>query len=101
MNEVKVNKSNKSITFINNGISFSQFGVADEILDLVTNLQECYCNRTDCSGRIKDSKKYDSLQQRIDKAIEYIPTIRRTPSYEMNIALDNLEEILQGSDEND
>ena len=38
--EIKVNKSNKSITFINNGIAFSQFGVADEILDLITNLQE-------------------------------------------------------------
>lgn len=29
-------------------------------------LKECYCNRTDCSGRIKDSKKYDSVaQQRV------------------------------------
>jgi hypothetical protein len=35
-------------------------------------LKKCYCNRTDCSGRIKDSKKYDSLQDRIDKAIKYI-----------------------------
>ena len=26
-------------------------------------LEECYCNRTDCGGRIKDSKKYDSLVQ--------------------------------------
>lgn len=39
-NEIKVNKVNKSITFINNGIAFSQFGIADEILDLITNLQE-------------------------------------------------------------
>lgn len=70
--EIKVNKANKSITFINNGIAFSQFGVADEILDLITNLQEenrilketnVYCNRTDCSGRIKDSRKYDSVYQ--------------------------------------
>lgn len=38
--EIKVNKSNKSITFTNNGIAFSQFGVADEILDLIINLQE-------------------------------------------------------------
>lgn len=38
--EIKINKNNKSITFINNGIGFSQFfGVADEILDLITNLQ--------------------------------------------------------------
>lgn len=38
-----------------------------------------YCNRTDCIGRIKDSRKYDSVYQekedyksRIDKASEYI-----------------------------
>ena len=37
--EIKINKSNKSLTFINNGIAFSQFGIADEILDLITNLQ--------------------------------------------------------------
>jgi hypothetical protein len=37
--EIKINKNNKSILFINNGIAFSQFGVADEILDLITNLQ--------------------------------------------------------------
>lgn len=38
--EIKINKFNKSITFINNGIAFSQFGIADEILDLITNLQQ-------------------------------------------------------------
>lgn len=38
--EIKINKTNKSITFINNGIAFSQFGIADEILDLITNLQQ-------------------------------------------------------------
>ena len=30
---------------------------------LKKQLENCYCNRTDCSGRIKDSKKYDSLIQ--------------------------------------
>lgn len=38
--EIKINISNGSISFINNGIGFSQFGVAREILDLITNLQE-------------------------------------------------------------
>lgn len=37
--EIKINKANRSITFVNNGIAFSQFGIADEILDLITNLQ--------------------------------------------------------------
>ena len=31
--------------------------------ELKKQLENCYCNRTDCSGRIKDSKKYDSLVQ--------------------------------------
>lgn len=29
----------------------------------VSNVMDCYCERTDCSGRIKDNKKYDSLVQ--------------------------------------
>lgn len=29
----------------------------------VSNVMDCYCERTDCSGRIKNSKKYDSLVQ--------------------------------------
>lgn len=39
-NEIKINKANKSITFINNGIAYSQFGIANEILDLITNLRQ-------------------------------------------------------------
>ena len=34
--------------------------------ELKKQLENCYCNRTDCSARIKDSKKYDSLVQRIE-----------------------------------
>lgn len=40
-----------------------------------------YCNRTDCIGRIKDSRKYDSVYQekedyksRCEKAVKYIDT---------------------------
>lgn len=32
----------------------------------VSNVMDCYCERTDCSGRIKDSKKYDSLVQKVE-----------------------------------
>ena len=39
-------------------------------------LENCYCNRTDWSSRIKDSKKYDSLVQKVEKQqkkfIEYL-----------------------------
>ena len=32
----------------------------------VSNMMECYCERTDCFGRIKDSKVYDSLVQKVE-----------------------------------
>ena len=35
--------------------------------ELKKQFKYCYCNRTDCSGRIKDSKKYDSLVQKLEK----------------------------------
>lgn len=33
---------------------------------LKKQLENCYCNRTDCSGRIKDNKQYDSLMQKVE-----------------------------------
>ena len=38
----------------------------EENQELKKQLENCYCNRTDCSSRIKDSKKYDSLVQKIE-----------------------------------
>lgn len=32
----------------------------------VSNVMDCYCERTDCSGRIKDSKVYDILLQKVE-----------------------------------
>ena len=44
--------------------------------ELKKQLENCYCNRTDCSSRIKDSKQYDSLVQKIENQqkefIEYL-----------------------------
>ena len=34
--------------------------------ELKNQLENCYCNRTDCSSRIKNSKKYDSLVQKVE-----------------------------------
>ena len=43
---------------------------------LKKQLENCYCNRTDCSGRIKDNKQYDSLMQKVEsqqkKFIEWL-----------------------------
>ncbi len=55
-------------------IDYSLEEYMQEILDYIDYLEKenqelkkqvknCYCNRTDCSSRIKDSKKYDSLVQ--------------------------------------
>ncbi len=38
----------------------------EEIRQLKKQFENCYCNRTDCSGRIKDSKVYDSLVQKVE-----------------------------------
>lgn len=37
--------------------------VKKENAELKKQIEYCYCNRTDCSSRIKNSKKYDSLVQ--------------------------------------
>ena len=51
-------------------------GLEKENQELKKQLEECYCNRTDCSSRIKDSKQYDSLVQKTEKQqkefIEYL-----------------------------
>ena len=43
---------------------------------LKKQLENCYCNRTDCSGRIKDNKQYVSLMQKVESQkkefIEYL-----------------------------
>ena len=39
------------------------FDLLKENQKLKKQLENSYCNRTDCAGRIKDSKKYDSLVQ--------------------------------------
>lgn len=40
--------------------------IEEENKQLKKQLENCYCNRTDCSSRIKDSKKYDSLVQKVE-----------------------------------
>ena len=60
--------------------------------------ENCYCNRTDCSGRIKDNKQYDSLMQKVEsqqkKFIEYLEDyIEVLKSQQENVnGLDILEE---------
>ena len=46
--------------------------IEQENQELKKQLENCYCNRTDCSSRIKDSKKYDSLVQVEKQQKEFI-----------------------------
>lgn len=109
--EIKINKTNKSITFINNGIAFSQFGIADEILDLITNLQQEnqrlkeLCDKyeeehntafklwTMKMEEMPDYKEKMNYKSGIDKAIEYITTFKNE-NERLNNIIDELEEYL-------
>lgn len=69
--------------------------VNDENLELKKQLENCYCNRTDCSGRIKDSKVYDSLVQKVEtqqkEFINYLEDeIKRINPKELDIGELNL-----------
>lgn len=59
-----------------NGVLKDKVKLQQDNKKLNKQLENCYCNRTDCSARIKDSKKYDSLVQRIENQqkefIEYL-----------------------------
>lgn len=88
--------------------------LAHRYSELEKQLEDCYCNRTDCSGRIKDSKVYDSLVQKVETQqkvfIKYLEdeiskqkndifanalTSEDIDLYIMKIKLQELEEILQ------
>lgn len=56
---VELNKNNEML------MSYNQT-LLKENQELKKQLENCYCNRTDCSGRIKDSKVYDSLVQKVE-----------------------------------
>ena len=87
--EIKINKANKSITFINNGIAFSQFGIADEILDLITNLQQSLKDMTDIN--LENEKELTNLQQ-IEQEHKKINGELREENSKLEIALQNIQE---------
>lgn len=87
--------------------------VNDENLELKKQLENCYCNRTDCSGRIKDSKVYDSLVQKVEtqqkEFIEWLEAMSRMyendykdidTAEHYNCVLNQYKEIIGVSDEN-
>lgn len=84
-----------------------------ELLKENKKLKECYCNRTDCSGRIKNSRKYDSLYQKYNKQLDNWNKLKEyigiewysydNDSVEFEVAKDILNKMqeLQGSDNNE
>lgn len=70
-------------------------------------IQHCYCSRTDCGGRIKDNKKYNSIYQekecyksKCETAIRRISLLKMNDiTIETNRALDLILNSLVGSDE--
>nr|DAH93486.1 MAG TPA: hypothetical protein [Caudoviricetes sp.] len=59
--------------------------LAHRYSELEKQLEDCYCNRTDCSGRIKDSKVYDSLVQKVEtqqrEFINYLESWKENEEY--------------------
>lgn len=45
------------------------------VLEEIERLNKCYCERTDCSGRIKNSKKYESMQEEIERLNNIISSL--------------------------
>lgn len=83
--EAKLNLVNQTLTSLQSAF----------LMQYIINLESCYCNRSDCSGRIKDSKKYDSVQEKIDKALGHIAAC----GYELSKdECMYLKKILQGDD---
>ena len=75
------------------------YEIEESYKEEINKLKQCYCNRTDCGARIKDSKKYDSLQQRIDKAIDIIEEVLFIGVKDYRSQLEIIEDILKGSEE--
>lgn len=47
--------------------------ISKEYEEEIERLNKCYCNRSDCAGRLNQKNEvYDSVVQRNEKAIEYI-----------------------------
>lgn len=61
--ELKLELSGYRQAILNNK---EMLGLKEQNEKLKKQLENCYCNRTDCSGRIKDSKVYDSLVQKVE-----------------------------------
>lgn len=86
----------------------------NKLLRVYEQLKKCYCDRSDCSGRIINSRKYDSIQQNFDKQLnnwnklkEYLHNVDVVIDYSENYdgrfinydeLVNKMQELEKGSD---
>ena len=58
-----------------------------ESTEEIERLNKCYCERTDCSGRIKNSKKYESMQEEIERLNNLLKETSQTLSEQTTKAI--------------
>ena len=86
--KIDINKFNKSITFQNRGIGFTQIGVAGEILNLIDDLQQ---ENNQLKGNWNELKKWLEENESFD---DYCNETTFTS------VLEKIQELEQGSDNN-
>lgn len=71
-----------------------------EVQQEIERLNKCYCNRSDCAGRLNQKNEvYDSVVQRNEKAIEYLEAVNKS-NQKMFVLVEKqyLLDILKGED---
>ena len=97
--KIKINKLDGSITFINNGISFSQFGIAKEILDLITNLQQKVEQlEKELQTTANNCKQLENIRKEIKEYIEKNVACFKNGDMLVELNVDDLLNILNKGD---
>lgn len=94
--ELKLELSGYRQAILNNK---EMLGLKEQNEKLKKQLENCYCNRTDCSGRIKDSKVYDSLVQKVEtqqkEFIKYLEDEIKTLEKDILETIDDMDKYMK------
>jgi len=93
----ELKSANESITWWQNRFNALQ-EENKEIKNTIDFIDNKYKNTINYNEKLIEYNQ--NYKSRIDKAIEYLPKVRRTTSYELDEKIDNLEYILNGGDDN-
>lgn len=76
-------------TYIEKGVyDYDMYALALKKDKEIKRLNKCYCERTDCSGRIKNSKKYESMQEEIERLNKQIEECQKALDETMSEKID-------------